>query len=98
MAQLAEVTLPQPEQGGAVELRVAADVVVRVRMEFLAVLVPPLFLRAVAAVEHDRLSVPVLLLARHVVSALEQQDAFAGGSEAVGLAADDRAGAGVAEV
>src|SRR6266702_1030234 len=93
MAQLAEVALAQPEQRGAVELRVAPDVVVRVRMEFLAVLVPPLFLRAVAALEHDRLSVPVLLLARHVVAALEQQDAFAGGSEAVGQRAAARAGA-----
>src|SRR6266571_4578329 len=48
---------------------------------------------AVEALEHDRLSVPVLLLARHVVAALEQQDAFAGGSEAVGQGAAARAGA-----
>src|SRR5437899_10132238 len=93
MAQLAEATLPQPEQAGALKLRVAADVIVRVRMEFLAVLVPPLFLRAVAALEHDRLGVPVLLLARHVVAALEQQDALAGGSEPVGQRAAAGAGA-----
>src|SRR6266516_367612 len=93
MAQLAEVALPQPEQRGAVELRVAPDVVVRVRVEFLSVLVPPLFLCAVAALEHDRLGVPVLLLAGNVDAALEQQDALAGGSEPVGQRAAARAGA-----
>ena len=38
MRQLAEVTLAQPEERRAVELGVAADVVVRVRVQRLAVL------------------------------------------------------------
>ena len=41
VAQLAEIFLAQAEQSRAVELGVAADVVVGVRMEFLAVLVAP---------------------------------------------------------
>src|SRR5437764_13151074 len=93
MAQLAEVALAQPEQRGAVELRVAPDVVVRVGVEFLSILVPPLFLRAVAALEHDGLGVPVLFLAGNVTPSLEQQDALAGGGEPVGQRAAPRAGA-----
>ena len=49
MAKLAEVALAQAEQRGAVELGVAADVVVRVRVERLAVLVVPHFLGVVLA-------------------------------------------------
>src|ERR1041385_593248 len=93
VAQLAKIALAQPEQRGAVELRVAPDVVVRVGVEFLSVLVPPLFLRAVAALEHDGLRIPVLLLAGNVVAALEQQDALARGSKPVRQRAAARAGA-----
>src|SRR5438034_11413941 len=98
MAQLAEVALAQPEQRGAVELRVAPDVVVRVRVEFLSFLVPPLFLRAVAALEHDGLGVPVLFLAGNVVAALEQPDALAGAREPVAQRAAARAGADADDV
>ena len=41
VAHLAEVALAQPEQDRAVELRVAADEVLLMRMELLAVLVQP---------------------------------------------------------
>ena len=41
MANLAEVTFAQPEQRRSIKFRVAAHVVVRVRMQRLAVLVVP---------------------------------------------------------
>ena len=44
MPELAEVFLAQTKQRRAVELRIAADVVVRVRMQLLAVVVAPDFL------------------------------------------------------
>src|SRR5713226_9890320 len=47
MFYFSEVLRAQAEQGGAVELRIAADVVVRVRMQLFAVLVVPHFFRLV---------------------------------------------------
>ena len=41
MAQLAEVALTQAEQGGAVELGIATDVVIGVGMKIVAILVAP---------------------------------------------------------
>ena len=95
VADLAEVLLAQAEEGGAVEFGVPADVVVRVRMELLAVLVAPDFLRGVLAVDVDGLRAPVVLLAGDEVAALEHQDPLAGRGErpeqrpAAGARADD---------
>ena len=93
VANLAEVLLAQPEQRGAVELGVAADVVVGVRMERLAVLVLPHFLGVVLRLDVDRPRAPVVLLAADVVAALEQQDPLAGRGEVIGERAAARAGA-----
>ena len=41
MTQLAKVLLAQPEEGGAVELGIAAHRVVGVRVQFLAIAVMP---------------------------------------------------------
>ena len=62
--ELAEVLLAQPEQRRAVELGVAADVVVGVRVELLAVPIAPDLLGLVLALDVDGLRVPVVLLAR----------------------------------
>ena len=75
--ELAEVLAAHPEQGGAVELRVAPHPVVGVRMQVAARGVAPDLLRGVLALEVDRARGPVVLLARHVTAALEQQDALA---------------------
>src|SRR5262249_21597198 len=75
---LTEVLAAKPEQRGAVELGVAADPVVRVRMEGLAVAVAPDLLRLILPREVDRPRAPVVRLAWHVVAALEEQDLLAG--------------------
>src|SRR5215813_3377784 len=74
---LAEVLAAQAEERGAVELGVAADEVVRVRMERPALRVQPDFLRVVAGLEIDLPRVPVLPLARHEAAALEHENALA---------------------
>ncbi len=93
MAQLAEVLAPQPEQRRAVELGVAADVVVGVRMERGAAAVEPLLPGLVAAEDVHGARAPVVLLAPHVVAALDDENAFARGREAVGERAAARAAA-----
>src|SRR5713101_2326999 len=92
MLDLAEILSAQPKQRGAVEFRVAADVVVRVRVQLFAVFVLPLFFRLILAFDVDRAAVPVVLLAVHVVAAFEQKNAFAGRSQLVGERAATRAG------
>ena len=95
VAQLAEVLLAQPVQGGAVELGRAADAVVHLRLERLVVAVVPAVGRDVAVVDEDVVRLPVLRLARQPVAALEQQHAQPGRGEmareraAAGAGADD---------
>ena len=90
VTQLAEVLRAQPEQRRAVELGVAADVVVDLRRELVAVAVEPELRRPVLALDEHGGGVPVVALARQVVAAFEQQDPLAGGGDAVG----ERAAAG----
>ena len=92
MADLAEVLRAQPVERGAVELGGAADVVVDLRLERLAVGVVPGVLGDVLAVDEHRLGVPVVHLPRQVVAPLQQQDLLAGRGEGVG----QRAAAGAA--
>src|ERR1043166_3150291 len=95
MANLAEVLVAQAEQCGSVEFRIAADVVVRMRMQRLALAIAPHFLRVIPRLDVDRARTPVVLLAAHVVAALEQQDALprrrqmVGQRSAAGAGADD---------
>ena len=93
VTNLAEVLFAKPEQRRAVELGVAADVVVRVRVERLAVLVLPHLLGVVFRLDVDRPRAPVVLFAADVVAAFEQQDPFAGWGEVIGQRAAARAGA-----
>src|SRR5262245_1254263 len=74
----AEVLPAQPQERGAVELGVATHEVVGAGMKFPAVPVEPRVCDVVATIHDDGLRIPVLLLARHVVAALEQQDPLAG--------------------
>src|SRR6185369_10896258 len=95
MAKLTEVFLAQSKQRSAVKLGVAADIVVRVRVKFFSVHVSPLFLSLVLAQEIDGFRIPVVLLARHIVAAFEDQDAlacwrkFVGQGSAAGAGSDD---------
>src|SRR5215469_807335 len=54
------------------------------RLKGLAIGVVPRILRDVAVLDEDRVSVPVLQLARQEVTALEQQDALARLSQRIG--------------
>ena len=76
-ADLAKVLFAQPEERGAIELGVAAHVIIGVGMERLAVLVLPHFFRVVLGFDVHRPGAPVVLLPTDVVAAFEQQDPFA---------------------
>ena len=80
VAQLAEILLAQAVQRGAVELRGAADAVVHLRLEGLAVAVVPRVRRDVAVVDEDVPREPVLRLAREPVAPLEEEDALPEGA------------------
>src|SRR5712692_5147492 len=89
--QLAEILVAQPEQRCAIELRVSAYVVVRVRMQRLAIAVAPLFTRVVLRVLDDGARAPVVLLPRYKTAAFENQDPLACGCELIGERAAARA-------
>ncbi len=91
-ASLAEVLAPQTIEHAAPVLRVAADVVVRVRLELGAGLIDPALRRAVAQFLPHRGRAPVLRLGRHVAATLDQEDALARRREGVGHRAAARAG------
>ena len=81
----------QPVQRGAVELGGAADEVVHLRLERLAVAVVPGVRRDVAVVDEHLVREPVLRLARQPAAALEQQDPLARGRQATHQRAAARA-------
>src|SRR5207248_5687981 len=85
VADLPEVALAEAEQDRAVDLGVAADVVVLLGIELLAGAgAGPVAGVAVAQVRPDRLGLPVLLLTGQPAASLEQQHALAGGGERPG--------------
>jgi hypothetical protein len=77
VADLAEIFPAHAEQRRAVEFGVAADLVVGVRVELVAIAVTPHLFRLVLALDVDGARIPVVLLARHVVAALEHENALA---------------------
>jgi hypothetical protein len=91
----AEIALAETEEDRPVDLRVAADVVLRVWPKRNAVLVVPELGRHITLPAEDLLRVPVLGFARQVATAFEQQDPLAGRGEpvreraAAGAGADD---------
>src|SRR5947209_6904129 len=92
MTDLAEVLRPQPEQRGAVELGVAADVVVDLGRELVAVLVVPELRRAVLPANENLGGAPVVALSRQVVASLEEEDPLSCRREPVGEGATPRSG------
>ena len=93
MLHLVEVPLAQAEEDRAVDLRVAAHVVLRVRPERDAVLVVPTLRGDVALAAEDLLGVPVLRLSWHVTATFQEQDPLARRRQPVGERAAARAGA-----
>src|SRR5215510_11796494 len=91
MTNLAKIFFPQTKQCCAVKFGVAANVIVRVRMQFLTVRVTPGFLRVVPGFEVNGARAPVVLLARYVITTLKQQNLLAGWRELVSQRAATRA-------
>src|SRR6516225_9224822 len=73
MAKFSKILSAEPHQSGAIELRVAADEIVRPGHEFIPLDVPPRFNIVVSAVAHDCPGIPILLFPRDEISALEEQ-------------------------
>ena len=73
---LAEVPLTKPQQRRAINLRIAADVILNAGKKGLAVLVIPGFFGPVLGFDEDSFGVPVIFLARQVSAAFEQQNSF----------------------
>src|SRR6185437_13423269 len=84
MHHLAEVALTQPKERRAVDLGVTANVVVKRGAEGVAGGVRPNLASLVGAVDENGLRAPVLLTARQVIAALQDQDALARRGQTVG--------------
>src|SRR5258705_11064516 len=91
MTNLAKIFFAKTKQRRAVEFRVAADEIVRMRVQLFAVNVAPGLFGVVLSVKVDRAGAPVVFLARHVVPTFEQKDLLTGGREFVGERAAARA-------
>ena len=88
-----KILAPQAVEHAAPELRVAADVVVRVRPELVPALVEPALAGLIAQMLPDRLRTPVLVFLRDEVAALENQDARGAVRQRVGHGPAARAAA-----
>ena len=88
-----EILAPESVQDAAPELRVPADAVVRIGSELATVLVEPALVDPVAKMFPDRLGIPVLVLLRDEVAALEDQDSRGGVRKRLGKRAAARAAA-----
>src|SRR5436190_3499802 len=69
MMQLPEVFFAKTKQCRAVKFGVAADEIVRMRVELLALNIPPRFFSVVLSLEVDGACAPIVLLARDVIAA-----------------------------
>src|SRR5262249_25717355 len=79
MSQFAKVLLAQAKQRGTVKFCISSDIVIRMRMQVLAILVQPRFLRVVVSLNINNLRIPVGLLTRNIVATLKDQDLLVGG-------------------
>src|ERR1035438_2508329 len=78
-----EVLDTEPQQGRAIHLRVAADVILNAGRKRLAVLVIPRLFGPVLRLDKDSLGIPVVFLTRQVSAPFEHQNPFAGGRQMV---------------
>src|SRR5206468_9406385 len=83
MFDFAKVLLAQAEKRRAVKFGVAAHVIIRVWMQLSSVGISPELLRVVAAMRVYFERVPVLFLARHERTALDEQDFFSTRSKVI---------------
>src|SRR5215469_16844537 len=87
MAHLREVLLAQAEQRRAVEFGVAADPIIRVRMEVFSIAVLPGLFRCVLALDIDGARAPIVLFTGHVIASLQNKNALARRGDAIGQSA-----------
>src|SRR6266516_3655647 len=92
MLDLAKILLAQAEKSCAIKFRVAAYIVIRVRMQDAAIRAAPLFLCVISSFHVYRSGIPVLFLARHIRPALDQEDTLATRRKFPGQSATARAG------
>src|SRR6266496_6707423 len=83
--------LAQAEKSCAIEFRVTANVVIRVRMQFCPVGIPPKLLRVVFALGIYCAGIPIVFLTSHVRAALNQQNFLATRRKAISQSAATRA-------
>jgi len=84
MSKAQEISLAQTKQRRAVQLRHPADVMIRTRLELLAVFIAPQALRHIAAVDEDFLGTPVFRLPFQPAAPFDQQNALARRRESMG--------------
>src|SRR5215470_8195815 len=77
MANLSEIPLSQAEESCAVELRISAHIVVRMRMQLLPLLVAPEFFCVVLGIDVDELWIPVGLFAGDIIATLQDENPLA---------------------
>ena len=91
----AEILAPKPEERRTKEFCIAADAVVGVRVKRIAVSVLADFFGLIFTLNVYGLRAPVVLLARYIVTALQQENPLAGRRQlaserpAAGAGADD---------
>lgn len=93
MHDLAEIALAKTEQCRAIDLRVAADVVMERRRERLSPCIRPGLPALVVTIDKDRLRAPVLLGALEVIAALQNQNMLAARCEPLGQRGASRSAA-----
>ena len=81
MLQLAKVLFSQTKQRRAVEFRVAADVIVGMRVQFFAGGIQPGFFGLVFAIEVDCFGIPVIFFPRNPSAPFQNQNPFSAGRE-----------------
>src|SRR5690349_6670589 len=91
MPNLTEVFFTQSKERSAVELRVTANEIIRVRVQLFAFAIAPRLFRVVSRFEVYGARAPVVLLAWNIVAAFQDQDLLARGREFVGQRAATRA-------
>src|SRR6266516_5179073 len=84
VAHFSKILLAQAHKRCSIKLRIAADEVMCTRHEFFSVYVSPWLHIVVPAVHDNGARVPVLLFARHEVSAFEKQNFLTRWREPVG--------------
>jgi hypothetical protein len=77
MPDLFEIALTQAKQHSSINFAVAADVIVKPRMESLPLGIVPGFRGLVVGVNENGLAIPIFAFAREIVAAFQQQDFLA---------------------